>query len=113
MGGDTSPGNGPETGAAFISRWRRAPTPALTEKARRKVADVTVLQKRPTDSDLARATARRLAELHTAGAHELSGRCWWCLKAWPCPDKVWIERVLRSVPFPEHEAPVPLRHSAG
>ncbi len=52
----------------------------------------------PTDLELNRATARRLADLHTVGADELTGHCWWCLKTWPCPDKVWADRVLR----PDH-----------
>jgi len=45
---------------------------------------------------LNRATARRLTELHTRGDHELAGHCWWCLKTWPCPDRTWSDRVLRT-----------------
>jgi hypothetical protein len=48
------------------------------------------------ESQLARATARRLAELHAVGDHELAGHCWWCLKTWPCPDRQWSDRVLRD-----------------
>lgn len=58
------------------------------------------IESRPSDPEITRATARRLAELHTVDCAESDGHCWWCLKPWPCPDSVWSERVLRIRSWP-------------
>ncbi|MDQ1658725.1 MAG: hypothetical protein QOD41_3808 [Cryptosporangiaceae bacterium] len=65
-------------------------------EARQAAAQDATERDSDEDSQFARATARRLAELHAAGDHELAGHCWWCLKTWPCPDRQWSERVLRD-----------------
>jgi len=62
-----------------------------------------VAESRPSDPDVTRATARRLAELHTLDCTDGDSHCWWCLKAWPCPDSVWSERVLRTGGWPPAE----------
>jgi hypothetical protein len=67
-------------------------------KGRCAVIDLTAREDTVEDSQITRATARRLAELHTAGSDELAGHCWWCLKTWPCPDRVWSDRILHNHP---------------
>jgi hypothetical protein len=48
-------------------------------------------EERPTADHL--ATARRLRELHRLDPEAARPVCWWCLKAWPCPDELWAART--------------------
>ena len=43
------------------------------------------------------ATAHRLKALHQQQKFPEPEICAWCLKRWPCPDRRWAERVMRSV----------------
>jgi hypothetical protein len=60
------------------------------------MSELLTTDERPSEPEILRATARRLAQLHTLDCTERDEHCWWCLKPWPCPDSVWSERVLRT-----------------
>lgn len=60
-----------------------------------------LIEPRHSEPDVRRATARRLAQLHTLDSGDANSHCWWCLKAWPCPDSVWSARVLEGRGFPQ------------